>query len=371
MIILHCALQQAWDLAASTGEYGTSLVASKGYFSCYRPSDVNSDNFSFPTTMSYIILAINTDKLDPSIISDSGEAFNISKPIPTDAIVSLIPYAFDSDDKFYITPEIKDMNIVNKVLKQLEISLSTLQYFRDGTSSRIILMNGSYIIKQNDPKTLESETTFSSNYPIPKLQHVIFNAPDYSYIVYNFIPGDVMHVVEDVSNLVENILEITKSYTPYDTEGYGYLHNLMPSWTEFLKSEINSCSLTSSLLLEFLPHAYEAVDKLKDFEFEKKLIHGDFGTHNFIKQNGKFVGAIDPIPIAGDYLYDIIYALLSNVDCLPQATPENISNLTGEPLEKVKALLVSLLFCRLSTCLKHHKEDFETYIDFWTDVTTK
>ena len=73
--------------------------------------------------------------------------------------------------------------------------------------------------------------------------------------------------------------------------------------------------------------------------------------------------------IAGDSLYDIIYALISNVDCLSQATPENISKLTGEPIEKVKALLVSLLFCRLSTCLKHHKEDFETYIEFWSDIT--
>ena len=369
MIILHCALQQTWDLATSTGEYGTTLIASEGHFSCYRPSDVNSTNFSFPTMMSYVILAINTDKLDSSIISESGEAFNISKPIPLDAIVSLIPYTFDDNDKFCVSPEIKDMTIVNKVLKQLEISLSTLQYFHGGTASRIILVNGSYIIKQNNPQTLESETIFSTHYPIPKLQHVIFNAPDYSYVVYNFIPGDVMHVVEDVPQLVENILEITKTYAPYECDGFGYLHTLMPSWAEFMKAEVNACSLTSTLLLEFLPQAYEAVEVLKNFDFEKKLIHGDFGTHNFIKQNGKFIGAIDPIPIAGDSLYDVIYALLSNVDCLSQATPENIAKLTGEPIEKVKALLVSLLFCRLSTCLKHHKEDFETYIEFWSDIT--
>jgi hypothetical protein len=61
--------------------------------------------------------------------------------------------------------------------------------------------------------------------------------------------------------------------------------------------------------------------------------------------------------------------LISNVDFLKYATPENISKLTGESEEKVKALLVGLLFCRLSTCLKHHKEDFETYIEFWSEIT--
>ncbi len=369
MILLHCALQQTWDLAASTGEYGISLIASKGHFSCYRPSDVNSNNFSFPTTMNYVILAINTDKLNPSIISDSGEAFNISQPIPIDAIVTLIPYTFDNNDKFYVSPEIQDMSIVNKVLKQLEIQLSTLQYFHGGTSSRIILVNSSYIIKQNKPATLESETIFSTKYPIPKLQHILFNSPDYNYVVYTFIPGDVMHTVDDVPDLVENIIEITKTYTAYDCEGYGYLTDFMPSWTEFLKAEVNACSLTSSSLLEYLPHAYNSVETLKNYDIEKRLIHGDFGTHNFIKENGKFVGAIDPIPIAGDYLYDIIYALLSNIDCLSHAMPENIARITGEPLEKVRALTIALLFCRLSICLKHHKEDFQTYIDFWYDIT--
>ena len=53
----------------------------------------------------------------------------------------------------------------------------------------------------------------------------------------------------------------------------------------------------------------QIVDKYK---FTKKLMHGDFGLHNMLFLNGELVGIIDPQPLIGDALYDLIFCLLSD-----------------------------------------------------------
>lgn len=366
MIILHCADKNKWEEDKKLGTYGVSEISKKGYIACMRPESITSDNFTFPSTKEYVILCIDTDKVDTEIHYE--DEIKIYGTLPAEAVINTLAYTFDNDDKFFITKEIVDLAIINNVLENMNLNYESYKYFSDGTYSRIILLNNKYIIKQNDISLLKSEAMFSEWYKSPKLQNVVYSDKDFKFIVYQFVPGDVMHTIDDFNDVVSNIKAIVNLYKNYDGPEFGYIYAPSNSWEEFLKTSVNDHSLTLPDSFNYLPKVYDAIETLSNYPFDKKLIHGDFGTHNFIKKNGKFVAAIDPIPLAGDTLYDMIYALLSNIDFLPHLSTDFISEISGEPKEKVKAMLTVVLFCRLDTCLKHHKEDIDDYLDFWYKI---
>lgn len=369
MIILHCTQQTTWNKESHTDFFGTSTISFSDSLKCIEPDKVNSENFTFPSTIEHTILCINTDLLKKIPIKQEGDFIYLSDVIPTSSIIATIPYTFDNNDNFVVSKEIQDIIYINEVVNKLDISINSLKYFRDGTDSRIILLNEKYIIKQNNPRLLKSEATFSETYKnISKLQHVILADENFKYLVYEFVPGDVMHVVDNVEDLIFNVKELSDHFVDYTGEEFGYIYKPSTSWIEFLKSIVHEASLTLPDSFDFLPQVYDAISILEKYSFTKKLIHGDFGTHNFIKKHGDFVAAIDPIPIAGDPLYDFIFACLSNIDIINHLSVEYLINKTGEPEEKIKAMLTVLLFCRMSACLKHHKEDFDGYVDFWYKI---
>ncbi len=369
MIILHCTQQTTWNKESHTEFFGNTAIETSNSIKCIEPDKVNAENFTFPSTINHTILCINTDLLKRVTTKQEGDFIYLSDTIPTSAVIATIPYTYDSNDNFAVSREIQDIIYINEVSKKLDLSINTLKYFRDGTDSRIILLNEKYIVKQNQPTLLKSEAVFSETYKEnKKLQRVVLADENYRYIVYEFMPGDVMHVVDNVEDLLFSIKKLTDSFVTYTGDEFGYIYDPSPSWIEFLKSRVHEASLTLPDSFDFLPQVYDSITVLENYTFDKKLIHGDFGTHNFIKKHGDFVGAIDPIPMVGDPLYDFIFACLSNLDIVKHLSLEKLVNITNEPEEKVKALLVVLLFCRMSTCLRHHKEDFDSYVDFWYKI---
>lgn len=369
MIILHCTQQTTWNKESQNEFFGNTDIEASNSIKCIEPNKINAENFSFPSTIEHTILCINTDLLKKVPSTQEGDFIYFSEPIPLSAIIATIPYAYDSEDKFILTRDIQDIMFINEISPKLDISINEFKYFRDGTDSRIFLLNGKYIVKQNTPALLKSEFEFSKTYSEnSKIQRVILAEENYKYIVYEFIPGDVMHVVEHIDDLLFHIKEITNSYKDYTGPEFGYIHEPSNSWIDFLKTKVHEASLTLPDSFDFLPQVYEAISTLEHCDFQKKLIHGDFGTHNFIKKNGDFVGVIDPIPTAGDPLYDFIYACLSNIDIVKHLSVEFLVEKTGESAEKVKAMLIISLFCRMSACLRHHKEDLDNYVDFWYQI---
>ncbi len=373
MIILHCAERKKWEEESKSGLYGTHYITDLGFIPCMKAENIIPDNFSFSSMKDYLILCIDTDKVNAEIkteiVSPNEYATtNIYGTISTNAVSTFLEYKFDSNDVLLMSREIEDIKIINEILEKLNIGYETHMYFCDGTSTRIILLNNKYVVRQNNPNLLESEVMFLKSSTTTKLQKVLYADKDYRYAVYNFIPGEVMHMIEDFDGVIKNIKEIISDYKPYKGEGFGYTYETYDTWGDFLKSIVHSNSLTLPESFDYLSKVYDAIAELDKYSFEKKLIHGDFGTHNFIELDGKFVGAIDPAPIAGDPLYDVLYALMSNVDFLPKVTIDFVSKTFSEPAEKVKALLIVVLFCRFAICLKYHKEDMDAYVDYWFNL---
>lgn len=113
------------------------------------------------------------------------------------------------------------------------------------------------------------------------------------------------------------------------------------------------------------------INKLDKYSFTKKVLHGDFGTHNFIQRDGLLVGVIDPQTVLGDALYDTLFAIVSNVDILQTITLENLYSLIKEEKEKIYCMLVVVLYSRISRCLKYHKEDIDIYMRFYNSLIKK
>ena len=373
MIIIHFALKNEWDTESKQEFYGTSCIEKNNKISCYKISDVTDIKLNLSTLNEYVILCIDESKLTSEVKYEKLDDSDFIRPniygkINTDAVIQVLPYTFDSEDNFVATKELLDFNAINEVCANLKISYESHKNFHDGTYSRIILLNNQYIIKQADSIQLKAEVTFASTYNMPMLQKIAYFDKEYRFVVYYFIPGDVMHTVSDFEDLSSAIKRIANSYKNFSNENYGYIETPSNTWNEFLKNEVK---ISSSYLPDFdylLPTVEEAINELDKYPFDKKLIHGDFGTHNFIKKDEKFIAAIDPVPLIGDPTYDLLFALVSNIDLLPYLSTQFLTNYIGEPQSKVLALFKVVLYCRICKCAKYNKDWIEPYMDFWNNL---
>ena len=98
------------------------------------------------------------------------------------------------------------------------------------------------------------------------------------------------------------------------------------------------------------------------------LLHGDCGVHNFIFNNGRLTGVIDPTPVIGDPIYDLIYAFCSSPDDLTKATLDTAASqlvVINRNISNLYEQLLIGLFLRIGSCVKHHPDDIGAYLKAW------
>ena len=255
----------------------------------------------------------------------------------------------------------KDKKIINEVLKKVNEPYIEHIYFTDGADSRVMLLNNKYLIKQNNLNSIKAEIEFFESTFSTFFQKIVYYPQNFEYVVYNFIPGKPMKKITNSKEIISKILEITKTFSYSSKPGFGYLGEEFNTWEEFLNHEAfhrqNIDDIDKSKI-------QNAIKLLENYPFGKKLIHGDLGTHNFIENNGKFVGIIDPQPILGDPLYDILFAICSNVGLLDTYSLDELYILINEPKEKIKAMLIVVLYARISRALKYHPNDIPFYLEY-------
>lgn len=262
----------------------------------------------------------------------------------------------------------KDKKIINNLLDILKEDYKSHEYFNTSSSSTVFLLNNRYLVKQNTKLILKAEIEFLKHNNSDMFQKIVYIHPKYEFVVYQFIDGNNMYHVTDVDDTIEKLINIIKTYINYEKDGFGYLNEETSSWSRFLKDEVTYSSLN---LKQYIPNkkiVNNCIEILESYSFDKKLLHGDFGTHNFIQKNDKLVGIIDPMPVIGDCLYDLLFAIVSNVDILSNITLDKLYSLIDEPKEKINAMLTIVLYCRISRCLKYHPNDINIYMDFWNNL---
>ncbi|MCF6138286.1 phosphotransferase family protein [Pseudalkalibacillus berkeleyi] len=274
----------------------------------------------------------------------------------------------------YILKDLSEHHIIDGV----DIQFKKLN---GGTNSQVYLLHGSeeYVVKINEANIIGSESFFLEHYRhLSLLPEPIYIDPLNRFLVYSFISGSVFHVKKEdlLTQLITDFINYYNHLSEY--KGWGWLDEPVETWEEFLLQRVDGAReiLASTLgeediemVVDILqqPDRYEALDV-------PYIIHGDCGVHNFICSNGKFTGVIDPTPILGDPLYDLIYAFCSSPENLTIETIHSAaSNLAigkrSEPFLHEEVLIG--LFLRLATCVKHHPVDLEKYLlawKYWKDV---
>lgn len=199
---------------------------------------------------------------------------------------------------------------------------------------------------------------------------LLYKEPFHTYIVYSFLEGSTSCKQGDkritLSTLVKEVINKYEIVSRID--GWGWKESPVQSWNEFLTT--NVVEAHKNVRPYISEEEYRKVLKLANRDAginQPFLLHGDLGFHNFIFQGNELHGVIDPLPVLGDPIYDLIYAFCSTPEDLTKETigyamkqcvfHKNDRNLYEE--------IVIGLYLRIDTCLRHHPKDLEDYLAAW------
>ncbi|PEF41827.1 phosphotransferase family protein [Bacillus wiedmannii] len=247
----------------------------------------------------------------------------------------------------------------------------SVKVLNGGTTSTVYLLDEKYVVKLNEPDVIREEANFLTFYEGNTLfSKLLYKEPLHTYIVYSFLEGNTSceqgYKRSTLRTLVKEV--INKYKIVPEAHGWGWKENPVQSWSEFLKGNVKTAY--ENVRRYISEEEYRIVLKLANMDAEVNhpfLLHGDFGFHNFIFRENRLHGVIDPLPVLGDPLYDLIYAFCS--------TPEDITKETIDYVMKQCVFhkqkrdlyeeIVIGLYLRIDTCLRHHPKDLEDYLVAW------
>ncbi|WP_242275478.1 phosphotransferase [Bacillus cereus group sp. BfR-BA-01445] len=248
---------------------------------------------------------------------------------------------------------------------------NSVKVLNGGTTSTLYLLDEKYVVKLNEAEVIREEAHFLSFYERNTLfSKLLYKEPFHTYIVYSFLEGSTSceqgHKRSTLRTLVKEV--INKYEIVSDVDVWGWKESPVQSWNEFLT--INVMEVHENVKRYISEEEYRTVLKLANRDAginQPFLLHGDLGFHNFIFQENKLHGVIDPLPVLGDPIYDLIYAFCS--------TPEDVTKETIHYAMKQCVFhkkesdlyeeIVIGLYLRIDTCLRHHPKDLEDYLAAW------
>ncbi|KFN03369.1 aminoglycoside phosphotransferase family protein [Bacillus clarus] len=267
--------------------------------------------------------------------------------------------------------EIAEHLVAKKVISHDPESFKVLN---GGTTSTVYLLEGKYVVKLNEPKVIREETYFlrfyESNHLFPKL---LYKDPLNRYIVYSFLVGttscDLGHKRSTLCTLVKEV--INKYEIVPEIDEWGWKDTPAQSWTAFLLTNVMEAH--EKLRQYINDEEYQLVLKLVNSPNRGAgikrpfLLHGDLGLHNFIFQENKLYGVIDPLPVLGDPIYDLIYAFCSTPeDLTKEAIGYALEQSVFRKIERdLYEEIIIGLYLRMDTCIRHHPKDLEDYLIAW------
>lgn len=261
--------------------------------------------------------------------------------------------------------------LINDIEKKLDIKLekSNVRYFTDGASDSIVFaIDNKYLIKTVDSLTYKAQVEFFNTYNNEYFQKLIYSNKELSYLCFEYIVGNKLYNLNnlDINDIISQIYNITSCYKKYDYEGYGDLFdNHNKSWHQFLVGEVNYSKQEIEDIS--MTKVESALNTIKRYEIDKYLIHGDFGTHNFLINNNE-IRVIDPMGVVGDYLYDFYFAIFSDSSIFTKLDLDYILSFYNNDLEYKKALLVIVVYIRMSRAHKYDINNFDKFLELYNKL---
>ena len=262
-------------------------------------------------------------------------------------------------------PIINIQTIINDLQCKLNISVNEdkITHYTDGATESIVFsIDNKYLIKTMDNHTLEVQEEFFNNYSNDCFQKVLYVNKELKYICFEYIDGvkEKDYSIYNTEYIIKQIYDICNIYKPYEYEGYGYLYEDNKTWYQFLYDEV---MYSSKEIPDIDMHRVnDSLNKIKEFNVDKYLIHGDFGVHNFIINNGK-IKVIDPMGVIGDQLYDFYFATLSTSALFTNI--DLILSYFDKDINYKKALFYIVLYIRMSRAYKYDRNHFDKYLELY------
>ncbi len=231
-----------------------------------------------------------------------------------------------------------------------------------------------FVVKSNKPERIAAETRFYQIYQeVPSFPNIKYVDPEYRYFIYDFIPGGTTYnrkmKQELMSDLSTNMIQYYVQ--PESLDGYEF------KWIEDPKRVASDINYSQSIIGFHLNEEDHVL--VTDIHMHRRerispkglyVLHGDFGVHNFLFENGKLSGIIDPIPRLGRRLYDVLYAFCSSPDGLHFPILLNaVEQMDIGPIDRHELIedMIMALYFRIATCLLHHPEDLTWYQCAWNE----
>jgi hypothetical protein len=243
-----------------------------------------------------------------------------------------------------------------------------------GSSSEVYLVDNTYVVKLNEKEVIEEEVNFLRKYQEVKiLPKLIYANLAEAYLVYEFKEGDTCYGRKNKKLLLEQLVKnlINNYQIVKRNPKWGSSSDPSDSWYDFLLSRVVEANemLKEKLLDNDFSVVLTLINKKKAENNMSYFLHGDCGVHNFIFINNRLSAVIDPTPVYGEPIYDLIYAFCSSPDDLTMEVIEAAASHLINGKKSGRALYEDVtigLYLRLATCLRHHPEDFEDYMKAWT-----
>lgn len=254
--------------------------------------------------------------------------------------------------------------LIKDIEKNLNIKFNkcNVKYFTDGaTDSVVFSIDNKYLIKTVDKLTYKTQVEFFINYKSHYFQKLIYSSKKFSYLCFEYIEGEKLCSLNnlDINKIIKQIYEITSSYRNYEYDGYGYLYeDYNKSWYQFLYDEV--CYSKQEIENISTIKVENALNIIKKYTVCKYLLHGDFGAHNFLINDNK-IKVIDPMGVIGDNLYDFYFAIFSNTAIFTKTNLDFILSFYDNKLEYKKALLIIVVYIRMSRAHKYDIKNFDKF----------
>lgn len=259
-------------------------------------------------------------------------------------------------------------NSIN-IIKTRKIQLNNyLKLISKRNNKVVININNRYVIKMCSKDILLSQKLFFESYKEKDIYEQILKLNyNKSYIVCKYEKNDSFDKIKEFNNIFIQVKDIVNTYDFITYFGYGDLFDLKDTWCEFLEEEIKHNRKYFTLKNNEEELLMCALENIKKFNFQKKLIHGDLGCYNIIFNGQKIKKIIDARVIIGDPLYDLIFYIFSSSKILKDLNLKKMILEMGEPIEKVKSLMIIILYNRISILIKNNK-GIEYYMEKWKEV---
>ncbi|HDX9703235.1 aminoglycoside phosphotransferase family protein [Bacillus thuringiensis] len=272
--------------------------------------------------------------------------------------------------------------VISELLREGLINQEILRFeaLKGGTLSSIYLLsdikNQKYIVKVNKPIVLKAESFFLEKYNhLDITANLLYKEKDFKYIVYSYIKGNVRTQKPSKKEVLQIIVEqLINNYEIIDVQaGWGWIENRRDSWKQFLRDWIVEADswILSAISKKDKELIYQLIMSPRRLMSSKHayLLHGDCGMHNVIIEKNQVLGLIDPMPIVGYPIYDLIYAFCSTPELLTKEIIKHAASYLkiGEKVDDeilFEEVLIGL-YCRIARCIKHHPNDLPAYLYWW------